>query len=64
MTFVARGQEACNAEVSLALKSNALSYTQKVVANSDFSGTHIILPENPADLECRCNVSAVNWVSA
>jgi hypothetical protein len=35
-----------------------------VVANSDFSGTHIILPENPADLECRCNVSAVNWVSA
>jgi len=63
MTFVARGQPGCNTNISLALKSNALSYTQRVLANSDFGGQYLIVPENPADLECRCSVSTENWVS-
>lgn len=63
MSFVARGQAACLPEVSPAFKANALSYTQKVLANSDFSGQYLIQPENPADLECRCRVSTENWVS-
>jgi hypothetical protein len=63
MTFVARGQSGCKSTISLALKSNALSYTQKALANSDFGGQYLIFPENPADLECRCQVSTANWVS-
>jgi hypothetical protein len=63
MSFVARGQVSCNGNISLAFKSNALSYAQRILANSDFGGKFVLTTETPADLQCTCSVSTANWVS-